>query len=130
MKSTLMCKPRILIVDDEPSFIRLLKLVLENTGRYSVRQENDAVKALEVAREFQPDLILLDSVMPKIDGVSVAQALRADAQFGRTPILFLSATVAEKNGFAAQIAGFPALSKPIAVQELIKAIEENLVAPS
>ncbi len=64
-----MNKPRILIVDDEPSFIRLLKLVLERTGRYSVRKEGDATKALEVALEFQPDLILLDFVMPKVDQV-------------------------------------------------------------
>ena len=48
-------RSRILIVDDEPSFVRLLQLVLERTGRYSVRKENDATKALEVAKEFHPD---------------------------------------------------------------------------
>jgi two-component system alkaline phosphatase synthesis response regulator PhoP len=123
-----MNKPRILIVDDEPSFIRLLKLVLENTGRYSVRKEDDATKALEVAREFQPDLILLDFVMPKVDGVSAAQAIRADPRFSHTPILFLSATVVENNGFAAQIAGFPAFSKPIGVTQLMHVIDESLIA--
>jgi two-component system alkaline phosphatase synthesis response regulator PhoP len=123
-----MNKPRILIVDDEPSFVRLLKLVLENTGRYSVRKENDAVKAVDVAKEFKPDLILLDFVMPKVDGVSVAQALRAEAQFSRTPILFLSATVVEHDGFEAQIAGFPAFSKPIGVTQLMHVIDESLAA--
>ena len=123
-----MKKPRILIVDDEPSFVRLLKLVLERTGRYMVRKENDATKALEAAREFQPDLILLDFVMPKVDGVSIAQALRAEPQFSHTPILFLSATVVESHGFAAQIAGFPAFSKPIGVNQLLHVIDENLAA--
>jgi len=122
-----MHKPRILIVDDEPSFVRLLKLVLENTGRYLVRKENDADKAVDAAREFKPDLILMDFVMPKVDGVSVAQALRAEEEFSRVPILFLSATVVDNNGFTAQIAGFPAFSKPIGVSQLMHVIDENLV---
>ena len=123
-----MNKPRILIVDDEPSFVRLLKLVLERTGRYMVRKENDATKALEAAREFQPDLILLDLVMPKVDGDSVAQALRAESQFSHTPIVFLSATVVENNGFEAQIAGFPAFAKPIGIKQLLHVIDESLIA--
>ncbi len=121
-----MNKQRILIVDDEQGFIRLLKLVLEKTGRFLVREEIDATKAVEVAHEFHPDLVLMDSVMPKIDGATVAEALRAEPRFAQTPILFLSATVIEYNGSPAQIAGFPALAKPIAVQDLVRAIEEKL----
>lgn len=63
-----MNKRRILIVDDEPSFVRLLKLNLERTGQFTVKEEHDGTKALPVATEFRPDLILLDMVMPKIDG--------------------------------------------------------------
>ena len=118
--------PRILIVDDEPSFVRLIKLVLEGGGRYSVRVENDGTKAVEVAREFQPNLVLLDLVMPKIDGLSVAQALRAEAQFSDLPVLFLSATVVGNDGFNARIAGFPAISKPVGVRELAQAIDRTL----
>ena len=118
--------PRILIVDDEPSFVRLVKLVLEGSGRYLVRDENDGTKALEVAREFQPDLVVLDVVMPKIDGLSVAQALRAEAQFSSVPILFLSATVVGNEGFKAQIAGFPAISKPVGVSDLMQVIDRSL----
>jgi two-component system alkaline phosphatase synthesis response regulator PhoP len=123
-----MKKPRILIVDDEPSFIRLLKLVLENTGRYAVREENDSVEALIAAKEFKPDLVLMDFVMPKVDGIGAAQAIRADAEFSRTPIVFLSATVVEQGGSTAQIAGFPAFSKPIGVAQLMHVIDETLAA--
>ena len=56
---------RILIVDDEAGFTRLLKLTLEGTKRYIVKEENDGSQALSTARQFRPDLILLDIVMPK-----------------------------------------------------------------
>lgn len=123
-----MHKPRILIVDDEPGLIRLLKIVLENTGRYAVREENDATKAVDVARQFNPELILLDYVMPKVDGITVAQELRADPQFRHTPVVFLTATVVEKSDCSTEIAGFPALSKPFALNRLMAVIDESLAA--
>jgi len=67
-------------------------------------------------------------MMPKVDGASLAKALRAEAQFSHTPIFFLTATVVENNGSAAQIAGFPAFSKPIGVNQLLHVIDENLAA--
>jgi CheY-like chemotaxis protein len=74
-----MYQRRILIVDDEPGFIRLLKLVLEKTGRYVVREENDETRAVAVAKQFLPDLILLDLVMPSIDGGMVASRIRSES---------------------------------------------------
>ena len=124
-----MHKPRILIVDDEQGLIRLLKIVLENTGRYSVHQENDATKAVDAARLFKPELILLDYVMPKMDGITLAQELRADPQFRHTPVVFLTATVVENESGSSEIAGFPALSKPIALNRLMAVIDSNLAAP-
>jgi len=124
-----MPKPRILIVDDEPGFIRLLKLVLEKTGRYSVREENDAARVVVAAKEFHPDLVLLDFVMPKMDGGAVASRIRSVPQLRDTPIVFLSASVVQEKGGAAQIAGFPAIPKPIGVGELVEAIDANLAVP-
>jgi len=121
-----MHKPRILIVDDEPAFIRLLKILLENTGRYAVREESDATKAVDVAREFQPDLILLDYVMPKIDGGDVARELKTDPQLCYTPVVYLTATVVENESHSAEIAGCPAFSKPIGLNRLMAVIDENL----
>src|SRR5438132_8569108 len=90
-------KKRILIVDDEAGFTRLLKLTLERTGEYTVQEENDGTKAHETARRFRPDLILLDIVMPKIDGGDVASQLRADPMMKRTPIVFLTAIVSKQE---------------------------------
>ncbi len=121
-----MIKPRILIVDDEPAFIRLLSLILERTGRYSVRQESEATRAIAVAEEFHPDLILLDFIMPRSDGLSIAQQLRSDPRFSQVPIVFLSATVLATGVGAPTIGGFPAYTKPIGVGELLKAIDSHL----
>ena len=73
-----MDKKRIFIVDDESGFTRLLKLTLEKTGGYLVKEENDGTNAWRAAREFKPDIIFLDIVMPKIDGGDVAQQIRSD----------------------------------------------------
>ncbi len=118
--------PRILIVDDEPSFNRLLRMVLENTGRYIVKEENDATRALETARQFKPDLILLDFIMPRADGGNVAHALRGEPRFSHTPIVFLSATVAGNAASQPTIASFPAYSKPISADRLMQVIDEHL----
>ncbi|MFB3108272.1 MAG: response regulator, partial [Candidatus Binatia bacterium] len=59
-RDTTMMKKRILLIDDEPSFTRVLKLYLEKSGAYEVTEENRGEMALETARRFKPDLILLD----------------------------------------------------------------------
>jgi CheY-like chemotaxis protein len=123
-----MRKQRILIVDDESAFIRLLKLALEKKRRYKVQDENDPTRALATARKFKPDLFLLDFVMPKAHGGDVAVKIRAEPRFRHTPILFLSGTVTKRRGEAAQIAGFEALAKPITLEDLLAAIDRNLAA--
>jgi CheY-like chemotaxis protein len=71
-------KPRILIVDDNPRFSQSARRILQQTGQYVVCEENDAASALETARSFRPDLILLDLVMPQLDGAEVAAQVESD----------------------------------------------------
>ncbi|MGH7969471.1 MAG: response regulator, partial [Limisphaerales bacterium] len=80
-------KKRILVVDDEPSITRLLKLNLEATDQYVVRTENVAQTALASAEEFQPHLILLDVLMPEIDGGQLASQLQASPKLAGVPIV-------------------------------------------
>jgi DNA-binding response OmpR family regulator len=123
-----MKKKRILVVDDEVSFTRLLKLNLEQTNDYEVRVETWAEDALPAAREFRPDLILLDVVMPRMNGGDVAARFQADASLKTTPIVFLSAAVAKKwvQEHDGVVGGFPFIAKPASVEEVIDAIEEHL----
>ena len=120
-----MDKKRIFIVDDESGFTRLLKLTLEKTGGYLVQEENDGTNAWRAAREFKPDIIFLDIVMPKIDGGDVAQQIRSDPSLSRVPIIFLTAIVSpgETNS---EIGGFPFLAKPVSLDAITKCIREHL----
>jgi DNA-binding response OmpR family regulator len=123
-----MSKRRILLVDDEVSFTRLLKLNLEQTDDYVVRVENWADRALAAAHEFEPDLVLLDVIMPRIIGSDVAARFREDAHLKATPIVFFTAalgrkTVQDQNGM---VGGFPCITKPASVEEVIDRIEQHL----
>jgi CheY-like chemotaxis protein len=120
-------KKKILLVDDEKSFTSLLKLNLEDTGNYDVRVENWAEDAYPAAREFKPDLVLLDIIMPRMPGGDVAAQIDADPALKGTPIVFLTAAVRkhqveENEGI---ICERPCLAKPATVDEVIDAIEKH-----
>jgi two-component system, OmpR family, response regulator len=119
---------RILVVDDEPSITRLLKLNLEQTGDYLVRTENDSKASLAAAEEFHPDLILLDVMMPGLDGGNLAGALQANARLKDVPIVFLTAAVtrAEVRSRQGRIGGLPFLAKPVNLQEVLACLQHHL----
>jgi DNA-binding response OmpR family regulator len=123
-----MRKKRILLIDDEVGFTRLLKLNLEQLRDYEVRVENGPEQAVRAAREFHPDVVLLDVIMPRMIGNDVAERLRADAGLMKTPIIFLSA-VCTRNAndeWNRAFAGFPYIAKPATVEEVIDRIERHL----
>jgi CheY-like chemotaxis protein len=124
-------KRRILIVDDDPNSTHLVKILLERSGPYLVLEENDPTKADQAAHDFKPDVILLDIVMPRIDGGELATQIEADRELHETPIIFLTALathVEAKSGL--HIQGHPLVAKPISIPELIDAIEKHLPARS
>ena len=82
--------PRVLIVDDDSSIRMICREVLE-LGGYQVRDAGSATAALTEARRFRPDMIVLDVLMPGIDGYRTAEMIRADPSIGMAPIMFLSA---------------------------------------
>ena len=118
---------RILIVDNDHNTTHLVKVLLERSGHYLVLEENDGTKAHQSARNFRPDLILLDVIMPETDGGEVAAQIEADPELHHTPIVFLTALVTRaeaKSGL--NIQGHPFLAKPVSIPELINAIEQHL----
>lgn len=121
-------KKKILIVDDEADLTMLVKLNLEKTGRYEVRTENRALKALAAGREFKPDLVLLDVMMPDLDGGDVLAQFKDDANLKSVPVVFLTATVL-KEDLAKQggtIGGHPFIPKPFRAEVLLEKIEKML----
>ncbi len=121
-------KKRILVVDDEPGVTRSLKLNLEIGGRYEVCVENTSAHALSAARSFRPDLILLDVVMPDVDGGDLSALLQIDPLLRNTPIVFLTALITntDTHGQEAIIGLHPFLAKPVDLDILIQTIEKHL----
>jgi CheY-like chemotaxis protein len=122
-----MAKKRILIIDDEPSITRTMKVNLERTGVYTVGTENHAPHALAAAREFQPDLILLDVMMPETSGDEVAAEIQSDPALQHVPIVFLTAIVSPKEtgGQYLESGGQTFVAKPVSLDALINCIEDN-----
>jgi CheY-like chemotaxis protein len=119
---------RILVVDDEPALTRMVKLNLEQTGRYQVRTENAGRRAIESAREFRPDLILLDVMMPGVLGSEIAAQLQQDPELRAIKFVFLTAFVTkdEELRSSGQIGGHTFIAKPISADELCRVIEDHL----
>jgi CheY-like chemotaxis protein len=127
-----MSKRRILLVDDEKSLTSLMKLNLEETGNYEVRVENWPEDALKTAREFKPDLILLDIIMPRLPGGNVAAAVDADPALKGTPIVFLTAAVRKQfvDDHDGIICEHPCLAKPASVEDVVDMIEKHARKPA
>lgn len=116
---------RVLVIDDEAPFTRMVKLNLESTQRYTVETINQSTQAYQVANQFQPDIILLDVVMPEADGGDVATQIRKHPQTADIPIIFVSAMVSKKesgNGFY-NSGGEHFLAKPVTTETLVHSIE-------
>lgn len=120
---------RILIVDDDPQFGILAKLTLEETGMFEVMVQNESNDALAVARTFLPDLILLDIVMPGLDGGDVQALLKNDPLLHDVPVLIVSAIVsgedADDDGIVYS-GGDTLLPKTVNPKVLIEKIEQKL----
>ncbi|RKY90557.1 MAG: response regulator [Ignavibacteriae bacterium] len=123
-----MSKIKILVVDDEESLTRMLKLNLEETGQYEVRTENQGEKTLDVALEFKPDLILLDIMMPDMMGSEVAEKLLEDKELKDIKIIFLTALISKQETETndGKIANRSFIAKPVNIDELIESIEKEL----
>ncbi len=127
-----MGRRKILVVDDEKGFTAMLSLNLESTGDYEVRVENNPKSAIPVALQYRPDLILLDIIMPNMEGPDVAIALKKQSELKDIPIVFLTATVTkeEVDAHGGKIGGHHFVAKPSRLSDLIYSIEKNLVAVS
>lgn len=111
--------PRILIVDDEDDILDLISYNLKQEGFQTIRA-HDGIEALEIAKEEEPDLIILDVMMPRMDGYETCRRIRAHAQLRTTPILMLTAKSEEEDHVKGLDVGADIyLSKPLSVPVLV-----------
>lgn len=113
---------KVLVVDDEEPILELLKYNLEKSG-YDVKTASDGIKAVEIARKFTPDLVLLDIMMPKMDGVETCRQLRDIGDLQKTFIIFLTARSEEYSEVAAfDVGADDYITKPIKPRALMSRI--------
>ena len=119
-------KKKILVIDDEETIGRIVKLNLEDTGDYTVRNLTMGSQAVGVATEFKPDFIFLDLIMPDMDGTDVFNALKENKETSDIPVVFLTAMATDKEAgnAGATIGGHPFLAKPITTAKLIECIKK------
>ena len=119
--------PKILVVDDEPDAIELIKFNLKGAG-YDVLTAVDGDEALKKARSLLPDLIVLDLMLPEVDGLEVCKILRRDQRISATPILMLTAKAAEIDRVlgAGQLGADDYVTKPFSPRELVLRIKKLL----
>ena len=123
-----MGKRKVMIVDDEQDFLKIAKINLENTGNYEVQTLSDAREILVRVKSFNPDVILLDILMPKMDGVEACRMLNDDPAGQGIPIITLTALDTNKDKLMMYKLGVvDFLVKPIETDELIAKIEKALL---
>jgi two-component system, OmpR family, alkaline phosphatase synthesis response regulator PhoP len=119
-----MAKPtqKILVVDDEEPILELLRYNLEKSG-YDVKTASDGAKAVEIAKRFQPDLVLLDIMMPKMDGVETCRQIKDIPDLKKTFVVFLTARSEEYSEVAAfDVGADDYITKPIKPRALMSRI--------
>jgi DNA-binding response OmpR family regulator len=119
-------KPRILIVDDEADLVSVLRIGLEIEG-FEVLDAADGEEGLRRAREERPSLMVLDLMLPKLDGYKVCRALKFDERYKSLPIFILSARSGEQDRRLALDMGADAfVTKPYDMAELVAKIRHRL----
>ena len=117
---------RVLLVDDDPVILKLLQVNFEMEG-YTVSTANDGVEGLEKARAERPDIVLLDIMMPRMDGLQVTKALKEDEDTRAIPIILLSAKAqASDIQLGKDMGADDYLTKPFDPLELLERVGELL----
>lgn len=120
---------RILVIDDDKNLADLVKMNLEGTGSYEVCVENRSTRALQTARTFKPDLVLLDYIMPGLDGGDVSAQFHEDPVLTKVPLIMVTALISNQEMGAdgtSRRGGHVMLAKPIKFRALLECIEKHL----
>jgi DNA-binding response OmpR family regulator len=121
-----MSAKKILVVDDEIDLVETLRFPLELEG-YNVLVSHDGEDALSQARKEKPDLILLDLMLPKLDGYKVCRLLKFDERYKHIPILMLTAKTQEKDKILGMETGADEyITKPFEMDYLIEKVKKYL----
>ncbi len=117
----------VLIVDDNAELLQLLTDTLRLLGGYEVVRAEDGIRGLELYFEVEPICMIIDIMMPGLDGYQLVKVLRGDPQSAHTPLILLTALAQDRNRFAGAVSGADQyLVKPVKPQELLAAVRSAI----
>lgn len=117
---------KVLIVDDDPGIRMLLSKFLQREGFETIMAQN-GLEGVESAKKLQPDLIIMDVVMPQMDGLTAARLIKFYKPLSEVPILFLTAKDADKEiELAQEVRAEVYITKPFDVRQVIDVVRETL----
>lgn len=118
--------PKVLIVDDSPTILRVIDLAIKDTG-WEIYHAKDGLSALKITKEIEPDLILLDVMLPIYNGYQVCKLLKTNPKFSHTPIIMLTAKSSVLDKIKGRLANADMyLTKPFSQAELLEACDKYL----
>jgi DNA-binding response OmpR family regulator len=119
---------KILVVDDEPEITEIIEAFLDNAG-YTVKVENRAEQALMQVKQMRPDLVLLDIMMPGIDGYQICNRIKADPATANLPVIFLTGKDSKDDqGKSFQVGGDMFIKKPFSCERLLEIVNIVLLS--
>ncbi len=116
-------KKKILVVDDDPAIVKLVKSILEGEG-FEVETANDGIDALVKVKEVKPDLMVLDIMMPELNGYDVCHKIKFDSPYKEIPILLLTSRDQEIDSRIGQMMGITYLQKPLKRETFLSEIKK------
>jgi CheY-like chemotaxis protein len=117
----------LLLVDDNTDLLNMLTLALKTLGNYTIERATDGVSGLEQAVSIRPDCIIIDILMPGLDGYQLVRALRGDPETADIPLVILTAVAQDTGQFSGFAAGADQyLTKPASPHSVIAAIEQAI----
>jgi two-component system, OmpR family, response regulator len=119
---------KVLIVDDEEYIGKMMKKILENAGGYLVEIETNGSKVISTASVFEPDLILLDIVMPGMEGPDVNDQLLKNSRLKNVPVVFMTGILTDDEVDSRDGTMFdrPCIAKPVSKEKLLNCVREQL----
>lgn len=121
-------QPSILVVDDDPDIIEALTTILESTGEYRIRTARDGLECMQAIKEEEPALLILDLLMPRMDGFAVVRDLRQHPRYRKLPIMILTSVREDasyrryelETGLAMDVQDY--IEKPVPPAELLRRV--------
>jgi DNA-binding response OmpR family regulator len=118
---------KVLVIDDEPEITDIIETFLENAG-YEVKSENSSTIGIERAKSYLPDLVLLDIMMPFMDGYEICQELKKNEKTKNIPVVFLTGKDAQSDeGKSFQVGGILFIKKPFSCERLLEIVKVVLL---